>query len=184
MVKEHFVIYGFVDSGERDVVRYVGETKNIKRRTPAHRSVVNTTWSGYWQWAVKFFGRSVQTVVLEEFDGTASHAIEREAWHIREQQRLHERLTNGSAFRDIVLINGMSAQAENLRCALDVIRCMSRPLAFAKTRRSGLVNIGRLVDNLQTAHDCLRVCLDRDSFRNRMHAMAAAREAKTGLVGL
>ncbi len=159
-----FFIYGLYDDAEPHVIRYVGQTKSLYKRIRVHYGSVYSCCgpAGVWKWSVLYFGRQIHMRLLEVVYGTRRNAIDREAWHIADQQANRGRLVN--KFYAHQLACGIPATLATTQ--IELVHGIRSALRHTIGKASkGLVNsIARSVDRLGEEYPSLLICTNKDSY--------------------
>lgn len=169
-----FFIYGLVDSGEPDVVRYVGQTKSLANRFKVHHAEIHAYHgsAGAWKWSVLFFGRCFEMRLLEVVYGSRAEARVREKFHIDYHEHLHGRLMNGQEFTARQKAAGVPPIV--VRHQLGMILKLRTLLKenLTKTRLEWIKDVAGFIDHTETAITSLMMT-KADSFTNRLKDLRA-----------
>lgn len=155
-----FTVYGLVDSGEPDHIRYVGQTKDLTNRLAFHRQMYERYPVNLWKRGVMFLGREYRVVELELVEGTRADSMACEKFFIDTLTAGGARLVNGDIYRARHKREGISSyEAAAYLQLLDGLFRMQMRLED----REALEALAGGIDQLESARKPL--CLFRTVFQ-------------------
>ncbi len=165
-----FFVYGLVDSGEPDLIRYVGQTQSMSRRLKLHAMHLESYYgmAASWKWSVLFFGRTFEMRLIEVVYGDREKSLAREAFHISQQHQKTGRLTNARAYKSAQRLGGLSnATADSFLETHQLLRaCIEESASESITYR-----VAKIIDRMETSHRSLMLCGRYDSFANAVEEL-------------
>ena len=162
-----YFIYGLLDSGFPSDIRYVGQTVSMVSRLRDHMSGDVYGSPGFWKWGVRFFGRSLQMIIIDAVRGSRDDARRLEASHILRLHNAGCRLVNTKCYKSMLSKNGIPSGV--LRTYVQMLRALHRGVPYCDDGfRDALFYTGTAIDSLESTFPQMALWGPDDCFRTRI----------------